>query len=251
MSGASSSSGSACGLLFLKDSVPDIRNHPEVLDFVRDYSGHGMGSVLLFIGIGLLLTIIVQSSSVAGAITITMAYKGWIDYHSAAAIVLGENIGTTITANLAAIGGSTAAKRAARAHTVFNLIGVCWMLVIFEPFADFINRVVPGDAAQPEHIAINLAAFHSLFNLINIVALVAFIPQLERLVIWLVPDKAPTGKAVRLAYFSTPHASTGEFNLAEAERAVSRMSELTTEMFGASSRCSRILRRTCSRRSPS
>jgi phosphate:Na+ symporter len=219
------------GLMFLKDSVPDIRSHPEVLEFVKNYSGHGMYSVLMFIGIGLVLTIVVQSSSVAGAITITLAYKGWIDYHSAAAIVLGENIGTTITANLAAIGGTTAAKRAARAHTLFNVIGVIWMLVVFIPFADMINRIVPGDASQPEHIAINLAAFHSLFNLMNICLLVGFIPQLVRIVTRLVPDEVKTGRAVRLEYFSTPLTKTGELNLAEAERAVSRMSELTIEMF--------------------
>lgn len=219
------------GLLFLKDSVPDIRSHPDVLEFVKNYSGHGMVSVFLFIGIGLVLTIVVQSSSVAGAITITLAYKGWIDYHSAAAIVLGENIGTTITANLAALGGSTAARRAARAHTVFNLIGVLWMLAIFYPFADMINRIVPGDAAQPEHVAINLAAFHSLFNLLNIIVLVAFIPQLVRFVTWLVPEAAKTGKTIQLEYFSTPLTKMGELNLAEAERAVGRMSELTMEMF--------------------
>lgn len=219
------------GLLFLKDSVPDIRNHPEVLEFVKNFSGHGTLSVLLFIGVGLVLTIIVQSSSVAGAITITLAYKGWIDYHSAAAIVLGENIGTTITANLAALGGTTTAKRAAVAHTLFNVIGVLWMLAIFTPFADLINRIMPGDAAQPEHVALNLAAFHSLFNLLNICLLVGFIPLLVKVVTRLLPDAAKSEKTIRLEYFSTPLTTSGEINLAEAERAVEKMSELTMEMF--------------------
>lgn len=219
------------GLMFLKDSVPDIKSHPEILEFVSDYSGHGFKSVLLFILIGIVLTVVVQSSSVAGAITITLAYKGWIDYPSAAAIVLGENIGTTITANIAAIGGHVNARRAAVAHTLFNVIGVCWMLAVFGPFSEMINRMVPGDAAQPEHIAINLAAFHTLFNFCNICLLVGFVPQLARLVTRLVPDKQAKATETRLEYHSSQLTLMGELNLVEAERAVIRMSELTTDMF--------------------
>ena len=110
------------GLNFLKNSVPDIKSNPEVLEFLSQYTGLGFLSIILFILVGTLLTILVQSSSAAMAITLTMAYSGWIDFTTAAAIVLGENIGTTITAFLASIGTHVNARRAARAHTLFNVI---------------------------------------------------------------------------------------------------------------------------------
>ena len=122
------------GLKFLKESVPDIKNNPEVLEFLKSYTDLGMVSVLIFVVVGVFLTIIVQSSSAAMTITITMAFKGWIDFPTAAALVLGENIGTTITAYLASLGGNYHAKRASRAHMIFNLLGVTWMLISFSIF---------------------------------------------------------------------------------------------------------------------
>jgi phosphate:Na+ symporter len=119
------------GLSFLKDSVPDVRTDPEMFAFLADWTGYGLGSVAIFFVFGVILTIVVQSSSVAGAITLTLAAKGWIDYESAAAIVLGENVGTTVTANIAALAGNVEAKRAARAHLLFNLVGVAWMVFAF------------------------------------------------------------------------------------------------------------------------
>ena len=121
------------GLQFLKDSVPDIRSHPEILAFLTEYTSHGYASVLLFMLIGTILTLVVQSSSATMALTLLMTFEGWIPFDMAAAMVLGENIGTTITANLAAIVANFHAKRAARAHLIFNLIGVLWLLVLFFP----------------------------------------------------------------------------------------------------------------------
>lgn len=166
------------GLSFLKDSVPDIKSNPELFSFLADWSGHGFVSIAIFFVFGVLLTILVQSSSVAGAITLTLAAKGWIGYEDAAAIVLGENVGTTVTANLAAITGGTEAKRAARAHFLFNIVGVLWMICIFGPFTGFIDQLVPGDANNPEYTLYHLALFHSLFNLLNIGILIWFVPQL-------------------------------------------------------------------------
>ena len=119
------------GLDFLKNSVPDISNHPEILQFVTLFTEHGFLSYIFFVIIGTILTIIVQSSSAAMAITLTMAYAGWIDFPTAAAIVLGENIGTTVTAYIASFGTSVNARRASRAHTLFNIFGVVWMSIVF------------------------------------------------------------------------------------------------------------------------
>jgi phosphate:Na+ symporter len=217
------------GLMFLKDSVPDIQNHPEVLEFVKDYSGSGLGSILLFFGLGVVLTLVVQSSSVAGAITLTMAYKGWIDFPTACAITLGENVGTTVTANIAAISGNLDAKRAARVHFFFNIIGVLWAVTLFGPFTRFIDYVIPGNANLAAEIPLHMAGFHSLFNIFNTGLLVWFIPQLAWLATKAVPErKAPAQEHVDYDSPLVPH--TGELNLAEGEREVERMGEITREL---------------------
>ena len=176
------------GLGFMKDSVPDIKNNPEVLAFLSDWSQWGFASTLLFVAIGTLLTVVVQSSSAAMTITITMAFKGWIDFPVAAAIVLGENIGTTITAFLASLQMNATAKRTSRAHMVFNLIGVVWMLALFGPFTRLIENIVPGSVADPENIPIHLSMFHTTFNIANTLLLVWFIGPLTQLVQKLVKD---------------------------------------------------------------
>ncbi|MEG1642662.1 MAG: Na/Pi cotransporter family protein [Bacteroidales bacterium] len=129
------------GLTFLKDSVPDIQSSPEVLSFLKGYSDMGYMSVIIFFLVGAVLTVVVQSSSATVAITLIMCSKGWISFDVAAAMVLGENLGTTITANLAALSGNIPAKRAALAHFVFNMFGVVWMLLIFFPFVHFVSNL--------------------------------------------------------------------------------------------------------------
>ena len=137
---------------FLKNSVPDLQGHPEVLSFIQDYTSMGFGSVLLFMSIGAMLTVILQSSTATIAITIIMCTKGWIPLEIATAMVLGENIGTTITANMAAISANVQAKRAAFSHFIFNIFGVCWMLAVFYPFTDMITWLVtkfgPGNPTE-------------------------------------------------------------------------------------------------------
>ncbi|MDR2914652.1 MAG: Na/Pi cotransporter family protein [Tannerella sp.] len=140
------------GLAYLKNSVPDLQGNPEVLSFIQNYTSMGYGSILLFLLIGGILTVIVQSSSATVAITLIMCTKGWIPFEMAAAMVLGENIGTTITANIAAIKANIQARRAAFAHFMFNILGVCWILIAFYPFINMISWIVtnygPGNPGE-------------------------------------------------------------------------------------------------------
>ncbi|MEN8214372.1 MAG: Na/Pi cotransporter family protein [Pseudomonadota bacterium] len=189
------------GLQFLKDAVPDINSHPQALEFLSDYTGRGMLSVLLFLFIGTLLTVIVQSSSATMAITLIMCFEGWIPFDMAAAMVLGENIGTTITANIAALMANYHAKRTARAHLIFNMIGVLWMLLLFYPFLQAVDRFVTGiEGASPfvqaAAIPVALSVFHTAFNLINTFVLIWFVPLIARIVKRLVPEQIDPKKRI-------------------------------------------------------
>ena len=137
------------GLSYLKSSVPDLQSNPEILSFLQDYTSMGYPSLFIFLLLGTILTVIVQSSSATVAITLIMCTQGWIPFEMAAAMVLGENIGTTITANIAAISANVSARRAALAHLMFNLFGVCWVMALFYPFTSMITWIVtnygPGD----------------------------------------------------------------------------------------------------------
>jgi len=180
------------GLQFLKDSVPDIRNNPEVLAFLSAYTSMGFISVLLFLAIGTVLTMVVQSSSAAIALTLLMTYEGWIPFDMAAAMVLGQNIGTTITAYLASLIANYQAKRAARAHLIFNVLGVIWILALFYPFLramDFILLRTEGISPFVEAAAVPVALslFHTIFNILNTVLLIGFVNHIARFVERLVP----------------------------------------------------------------
>lgn len=182
------------GLQFLKDSVPDIGSYPQVLEFLQGYTQMGYLSVLLFLVIGTVLTLIVQSSSATMALTLLMTYQGWIPFDMAAAMVLGENIGTTITANLAAIVSNYHAKRAARAHLVFNLLGVIWVLILFYPFINIISEVVTQIEGQSPFttalaIPVAISLFHTSFNILNAVLLIGFLTLIVKLVERLVPEE--------------------------------------------------------------
>ncbi|GAB5560297.1 MAG: Na/Pi cotransporter family protein [Synoicihabitans sp.] len=217
------------GLVFLKDAVPDIKSNPEALAFIQSYTDRGLFSVLFFFVFGTILTVIVQSSSVAGVITITMAAKGWIDFPTAAAIILGENVGTTITANLAALTANANAKRAALAHFFFNIIGVIWAIILFVPLTRLADAIVPGDALDPANIPFHMAAFHTGFNLLNTALLIAFVPRLAALVERLIKDRPSKGNE-HLKFDSSIIPQTGELNLAEAEEDVLKMNQLTREL---------------------
>lgn len=215
------------GLDFLKDSVPDIKSNPQILEFLNNYTDMGYGSILLFILFGTLLTVVVQSSSASTAITLIMLNQGWIGFDMAAAMVLGENIGTTITANIAAAVGNVYAKRAARFHTLFNLIGVTWMLAIFTFFVPFIEQQANGLGLDDK---LGLALFHSGFNIINVTLLVGFIPYLEKLVIRIQPSRGLGDEEFRLRYISAGLMSTPELSLAEAKKELQIFAKLIDKM---------------------
>ena len=233
------------GLKFLKSSVPDIKNNPEVLQFLSNYTDLGILSLFLFIFVGVVLTIVVQSSSAAMTITITMAYSGWIDFPTACALVLGENIGTTITAYLASINGNYHAKRAARAHMIFNLMGVIWMIISFKYFIQFIDYLAPTEVPygiasfddSPDkfkNIPIHLSLFHTLFNIINVVVLIWFVPQIAAVVRRMVkPTETEKKEDYKLEYFSTSVQPTPEISLLEAKKEVVYMSETINDFLAS------------------
>lgn len=188
------------GLQFLKDAVPDIKNNPEVLEWLRNYTQMGYLSLLLFLGIGTVLTLVIQSSSATMALTLIMCYEGWIPFDMAAAMVLGENIGTTITANIAAIVANHNAKRAARAHLIANVLGVIWMLALIYPFLRLIDNITQTNSLSafdsPLAIPVAISAFHTAFNVTNTFFMIWFISLIEKIVIKLVPEKPEPKKPI-------------------------------------------------------
>ena len=222
------------GLSFMKDSVPDLRETPQVLEFVSTWSSHGFGSVLLFLAFGTILTLVLQSSSATMAITLIMLSMGWIPFPMACAMVLGENIGTTITANIAASVGNTQAKRAAMSHTIFNVFGVLWALILYKPFLQlvgFVTETVFGlpnpaadgfivtgsNTAEGTAALYGLSMLHTLFNLTNTLLLVWFTKQIAKVVSWIIPSPKNQDKEVfRLQYISAGPLATPELSVEQA-----------------------------------
>ena len=222
------------GLSFMKESVPDLRKTPEVLEFVTAWSAHGFGSVLLFLVFGTILTLVLQSSSATMAITLIMLSMGWIPFNMACAMVLGENIGTTITANIAASIGNTQAKRAAMSHTIFNVFGVIWALILFTPFLKLVGIIIEklfglpnpaaegsavGDSTSAEGTAAlyGLSMLHTLFNVTNTLVLVWFTGWISKAVCWIIRTPKNQEKEVfRLKYISAGHLATPELSVEQA-----------------------------------
>ncbi|MBN1685462.1 MAG: Na/Pi cotransporter family protein [Spirochaetales bacterium] len=220
------------GLEFLKSSIPSIQDNPEILHFLANFTDLGAFSFLIFVAVGTIVTIIVQSSSAAMAITLTMAYSGWIDFPTAAAIVLGENIGTTATAFIASIGTNVSARRASRAHTLFNVFGVLWMAFLIKPFLALVDLIVPGSAGTGGGITAHLAMFHTLFNLVNTSLCIGFVGRIEALVKKLVKvHKGEEELLYQLKYISAKGQDTAELNIANAKLELSRMAGLVGRMF--------------------
>ena len=189
------------GLQFLKESMPDIGSNPQVLELLSNYTHAGYGSILLFLLIGTILTIVVQSSSATMALTLIMTAEGWIPFELAAAMVLGENIGTTITANIAAIVANFQAKRTGRAHLIFNFLGVLWVLLLFHPFLWMISSLSQwlGTASpyeDPEAVPIAISLFHTVFNIINTLLLIWFVRLISRIVMKMVKEVVEVEKAI-------------------------------------------------------
>lgn len=260
------------GLDLLKNSVPDLKSNPEMLQFLTNFTQSGFTSVMIFVMIGTLLTIVVQSSSATVAITLIMCSKGWISFELGAAMVLGENIGTTITANIAAIPANISAKRAALAHLTFNIFGVVWMLIVFYPFirmiisivssigpgnpteisefahsmdADTMNRLTSNENLSGQDVVLGeklvklqiatsygLSLFHTMFNIINTLTLVWFAKIIEKIVSKVIRKKTTDEEEFQLQYISTGMLSTSELSILQAWKETKAYAERTQKMFG-------------------
>ena len=248
------------GLTFMKDCSNAVLNNYQsgMMNFFGSINGFGFGSVLLFLIAGAVLTIVLQASSATMAITMLLAASGLIDFKLAVAMVLGENIGTTITANIAAAVANTSAKRAARAHTIFNLVGVVWVLALLRPIVSLICVIMESlgfyDPMQASHqlavIAENgmhvdeaememyknsllygIAMLHTLFNVTNTLVLIWFVPLIEKAVIWLVKEPKGETEVFRLKYISGGPLSTAELSLNEAQQEVIHLAEICRNGF--------------------
>lgn len=228
------------GLMFLKSSVPHIdTNNPAVLSFIQNYNDLTYPlSFFLFIAVGTILTIVIQSSSASMAITITMAFFGWINFENAAAMVLGENIGTTVTAYLASLGANVNARRTARAHFLFNIFGVIWMGFLFKLFTAengiiYKLALLGWNPTKSINFPLNLSLFHTVFNLINTAVCIGFVKYFAKAVEKLVKPKKGdiSKKEYKLKYISTGLQDTTQINILEAKREVTKMAEVTEKMF--------------------
>ena len=219
------------GLDLLKGSVPALQGDAEFLQFMAQLNDLGALSFIIFVAFGTVLTVVLQSSSAAMAITLTMAFSGWIDFSTAAAIVLGENIGTTATAFIASLGANIHARRASRFHMLFNLFGVVWMGALFRPFLALVDLIVPGSPTNGA-ITAHLAMFHTLFNVANTVLFVGFVRQMESVVVKLTRMKpGESDQEYQLKYISTTMQDTPEMNVLNAKLELSRMAGIVEDMF--------------------
>jgi len=229
------------GLEFIKDAVPNIQENPEMFAALDSFTEFGFISILIFVLVGTGLTLLTQSSSAATAITLVMLFQGWINFPIAAAMVLGENIGTTVTANIAAIIGNVHAKRAARFHFIFNVIGVIWMLLLINPFLYGIDLVIQnfvpdtgsifGETQEARAAAtLGLSLFHTTFNVLNVVLLFAFVPAIIRFVERIQKDKDGSDDAFRLQYISGGLMSSPELSIAQAHKEIELFGKLIEKM---------------------
>ena len=260
------------GLTFMKDCANAVLGEYEtqMMGFFGSINGFGFGSILLFLVAGAVLTIVLQASSATMAITMLLAASGLIGFELAVAMVLGENIGTTITANIAAAVANTSAKRAARAHTIFNIVGVIWVLILFGPIVALICKIMtalgfadpmtvdmaglnaaltsakaaPG--ATPESIAVaedafleaknamlyGIAMLHTLFNVTNTLVLIWFTPLIEKAVVWLIKEPKGEHEVFRLKYIAGGPLSTAELSLNEAQQEIVHFAEICRNGFG-------------------
>lgn len=230
------------GLDFIKNAVPNIQENPEMFMFLDQFTEFGFISILIFVVIGTLLTLITQSSSAATAITLVMLFQGWIDFPIAAAMVLGENIGTTVTANIAALVGNVYAKRAARFHFVFNVFGVIWMLLLMQPFLVGIDNImsyfspeagsvfVAADEIGRANATLALSLFHTTFNVLNVILLFGFVPRIVKLIEKYQKDKQGADNTYRLQYISSGMMSSPELSISQAHKEVELFAKLIEKM---------------------
>ena len=233
------------GLSLMKESVPDLKETPEVLAFIQNWTSYGFGSVLIFLIFGTVLTLVLQSSSATMALTLIMVNMGWIPFEMGAAMVLGENIGTTITANIAAAVGNPNARRAAMAHTLFNVFGVIWALILFTPFLKLVGTTItwlglpnPMDIVHSADVAMTadeemaslygISMLHTLFNLFNTMILIWFVPVIVKAVEKMIKGKATAEEeSVKLKFIDAGPLSTAELAIGQARNEVIHFAEIS------------------------
>lgn len=241
------------GLDWIEANVPDLKSSPEIFGFLTHYADMGYVSVLLFVLIGIITTMIIQSSSAAIAIVLIMCTKGWITFDLACAMILGSNIGTTITPIIASLGANLAAKRAALCHLMFNLLGTIWALALFIPFTDLtvwvtehlgqgnptelyaaINGSTPADPAQIAIMAgwasFGLSIFHTIFNLINLSVMIWMTKFYVKVVEKIMPSKHKGDDEFQLTYISSGRVAASELNMAQAEKEIGVFAERVSRM---------------------
>ncbi|HAW05307.1 MAG TPA: Na/Pi cotransporter [Saprospirales bacterium] len=242
------------GLTYLKGAVPDLKGNTDALAWIQSIADYGFFSRVLFVFVGALVTVVVQSSSAAMAITLTLVYTGWLPLEVAAAMILGENIGTTITAEIASLVGNTNAKRSARIHSLFNIIGVTWMIILLpwilgmlggfvDSFRDVFESGIKIKQEGLDNANIintyKLAAFHTTFNIMNVLIMLPFVSWLVKMAIKTVPEKAGADDEHRLKFISagllTPELATVELQKETAHfgEVASRMSAFASELINS------------------
>ena len=218
----------------------DLEHNPSVIDFFSSFDTKSHLTIIIFLLIGTVITCIVQSSAAVMAITILLCSTGVLPIYLGIALVMGENIGTTATANLAALGANAQARRAALAHLVFNVFGVVWVLCLFYPFVDMVCSFVGYDpdgnmttAQKATMLPIVLAMFHTCFNVSNTGVLIWFIPQIEKIVCKLIKPKTDKDdEDFRLRFIQTGIMKTPELSVFEAQKEISSFGERIQRMFG-------------------
>jgi phosphate:Na+ symporter len=229
------------GLDFIKGAVPDINSNPQIFAFLDAFTNYGYWSLILFVLVGTVLTLLTQSSSAATAITLVMVFEGWISFPIAAAMILGENIGTTVTANIAALVGNVHAKRAARFHFFFNVVGVLWMMALIYPvlhaidftvqyFTDNPVSLMAGSAESRANATLGLSLFHTSFNVLNVIILFAFIPYLVRFVEYIQPDRGGKDEEFHLQYISAGVMTSPGLAITQAQKEIQQFAAVIDKM---------------------
>ena len=217
----------------------DLAHNADVVSFFASFDTGSYLTILAFLAAGTIITCVVQSSAAVMAITILLCSTGVLPIYMGIALVMGENIGTTATANLAALGAGTEARRAALAHLLFNVFGVIWVLAVFYPFVDLVCSLVgynPSMAGQTERIPVVLAMFHTCFNVLNTALLIGLIPQMEQIVCKLMPENKEEAKQpTTLHFISRGVIQTPEIAVLQAQKEIVHFAERMHRMFGMAS----------------
>ncbi|MBN1768967.1 MAG: Na/Pi cotransporter family protein [Prolixibacteraceae bacterium] len=232
------------GLSYLNSSVPDINSNPDILSFISNYSSSGYWSILFFLAVGTIITLVLQSSSASMALTLVMCYNGWIGFDMAVAMVLGQNIGTTITANLAALVANATAKQAAMAHLLFNVFGVILAMVFFRPFENLVLGIMNafdmnlpntlnGQSIQQANAAMPLALsiYHTVFNIINTLLLVWFVKPMAQLVKRIIRTHEEDDIIFKLNYINTGLLNFDELSALQARKEIDVFMHRTKKMY--------------------